>query len=132
MKQKKVSAVPSASTDNSANTTIPSPPTSPLLDYDHNTNYIVHVRSELAIPNTHIAKLLQRKFDFGKSVCWLGQRHKDEPWEEITTETNVESDGYVYLKGCLQLADRAGPISEVKPNFKGLVIIQIILPTLKP
>ena len=95
---------------------------SPLLDFDHNTNYIVHVRSELAIANTYIAKLLQRKFDFGKSVCWLGQRHKDEPWEEITNETNVESDGYVHLKGCLQLADRAGPISEVNlSKFRDLV-----------
>lgn len=119
---KKASVAPGSSTDNSANTSTNSSSTSPLLDYDQNTNYIVHVRSELAIPNTYIAKLLQRKFDFGKSVCWLGQRHKDEPWEEITTETNVESDGYVHLKGCLQLADRAGPISEVNlSKFRDLV-----------
>ncbi len=66
--------------------------------------------------------MLQRKFDFGKSVCWLGQRHKDEAWEEITNESNVESDGYICLKGCLQLADRAGPISEVNlSKFRDLV-----------
>jgi FtsZ-interacting cell division protein ZipA len=95
---------------------------SPLLDYDSNTNYIVNIRSELAIANAYIAKLLQRKFDFGKTVCWLGQHHKSEPWEEITNETNVESDGYVYLKGCLQLADRGGPISEVNlSKFRDLV-----------
>ncbi len=96
--------------------------TSPILDYDSNTNYIVNIRSNLVIANTYIAKLLQRKFDFGKLVCWLGQRHKDEPWEEITNETNVDSDGYVFLKGCLQLADRAGPVSEVNlSKFRDLV-----------
>ncbi len=96
--------------------------TSPIVDYDSNTNYIVNIRSESVIANTYIAKLLQRKFDFGKSVCWLGQRHKNEAWEEITNESNVESDGYVHLKGCLQLADRAGPISEVNlSKFRDLV-----------
>ena len=97
-------------------------PTSPLLDYDNNTNYIVNIRSESVIPNTHIAKLLQRKFDFGKPVYWLGQQNKNEPWEEITNESNVESDGYSHLKGCLQLADRGGPISEVNlSKFRDLV-----------
>lgn len=95
---------------------------SPLLDYDVNTNYIVNIRSESVIPNTHIAKLLQRKFDFGKPVYWLGQQDKNEPWEEITNESNVDSDGYGHLKGCLQLADRAGPISEVNlSKFRDLV-----------
>lgn len=95
---------------------------SPLLDYDSNTNYIVNIRSESVIPNTHIAKLLQRKFDFGKPVYWLGQQDKNEPWEEITNESNVDSDGYSHLKGCLQLADRAGPISEVNlSKFRDLV-----------
>ncbi|MXS83888.1 cell division protein FtsZ [Nitrosomonas oligotropha] len=95
---------------------------SPLLDYDGNTNYVVNIRSESVIPNTHIAKLLQRKFDFGKPVYWLGQQDKNEPWEEITNESNVDSDGYSHLKGCLQLADRAGPISEVNlSKFRDLV-----------
>lgn len=119
---KKVSITPNPSVNISTNTSAHSSTTSPLLDYDNTTNYIVNVRSESVIANTYIAKLLQRKFDFGKSVCWLGQRHKNEPWEEITNETNVESDGYVHLKGCLQLADRAGPISEVNlSKFRDLV-----------
>lgn len=88
--------------------------TSPVLDYDSNTNYVANIRSESVIANTYIAKLLQRKFDFGKPVYWLGQREKNDSWEEITNESNVDSDGYSHLKGCLQLADRAGPISEVK------------------
>lgn len=99
------------------------PSTTPSVsDYDDNTNYIVNIRSESIIPNTYITKLLQRKFDFGKPVCWLGQRFKNESWGEITNESNVDSDGYVYLKGCLQLADRAGSVSEVSlSKFRDLV-----------
>ncbi len=97
--------------------------TSPILDYDSNTNYVVNIRSESVIANTYIAKLLQRKFDFGKPVYWLGQRDKNDSWEEITNESNVDSDGYSYMKGCLQLADRAGPISEVNiSKFRDLVL----------
>ncbi|PTQ79171.1 ZipA-like protein with FtsZ-binding domain [Nitrosomonas ureae] len=104
-------------------TSINSATTSPLLDYDSNTNYIVNIRSGSVIANTHIAKLLQRKFDFGKPVYWLGQHDKNEPWEEISNESNVDSDGYCHLKGCLQLADRAGPISEVNlSKFRDLVL----------
>ncbi len=97
--------------------------TSPILDYDSNTNYVVNIRSESVIANTYIAKLLQRKFDFGKPVYWLGQRDKNDSWEEITNESNVDSDGYSHMKGCLQLADRAGPISEVNiSKFRDLVL----------
>lgn len=99
-----------------------SAPSSLPLDYDSNANYIVSIRSGSVIANTHIAKLLQRKFDFGKPVYWLGQQDKNEQWEEITNESNVDSDGYSHLKGCLQLADRAGPISEVNlSKFRDLV-----------
>ena len=119
---KKTSVTPSPSINISTNTPASSSTIPPILDYDSNTNYIVNIRSESVIANTYIAKLLQRKFDFGKLVCWLGQRHKNEPWEEITNETNADSDGYVHLKGCLQLADRAGPISEVNlSKFRDLV-----------
>ncbi len=119
---KKISITPNPSANIPTHTSISSSATPLVLDYDSNTNYIVNIRSESVIPNTHIAKLLQRKFDFGKSVYWLGQRHKDEPWEEITNETNADSDGYLHLKGCLQLADRAGPISEVNlSKFRDLV-----------
>ena len=96
--------------------------TSPLLDYDGNTNYLVNIKSDTIIANTYVAKLLQRKFDFGKPVYWLGQRHVDEPWEEITNESNVEGDGYTVLRGCLQLADRAGAVSEVNlSKFRDLI-----------
>lgn len=119
---KKVFVPPSSHPSSTINLSAHTSSASPLLDFDNITNYIVNVRSETIIPNTHIAKLLQRKFDFGKPVCWLGQRQKNEPWEEITNESNVDSDGYLLLKGCLQLADRAGPISEVNlSKFRDLV-----------
>ena len=121
---KRVQAAPPQATVNiPASSISTSSAASPLLDYDNNTNYIVNIRSESAIPNTHIAKLLQRKFDFGKPVYWLGQQSINDPWEEITNESNVDSDGYSHLKGCLQLADRAGAISEVNlSKFRDLVL----------
>jgi FtsZ-interacting cell division protein ZipA len=120
---KRTSDIPVNSSINiSTSTPTNSSATSLVSNYDNNTDYIINIRSESVIANIYIAKLLQRKFDFGKPVCWLGQRHKNEPWEEITNETNVDSDGYVHLKGCLQLADRTGPISEVNlSKFRDLV-----------
>ncbi|MBY0500051.1 MAG: cell division protein ZipA C-terminal FtsZ-binding domain-containing protein [Nitrosomonas sp.] len=126
VESKKTSVTPPAHstiTIPQTSTPINSATTSPLIDYDSNTNYIVNIRSDSVIANTHIAKLLQRKFDFGKPVYWLGQQDKNEPWEEISNESNVDSDGYCHLKGCLQLADRAGPISEVNlSKFRDLVL----------
>ena len=120
---KKVSSIPSSSGNISSHTSTNSSITpQPELDYDSNTNYIVNIKSESAIPNAKITQLLQRKFEFGKPVCWLGQRLKSDSWEEITIETNTDTEGYVHIKGYLQLADRAGPISEVNlSKFRDLV-----------
>jgi hypothetical protein len=75
-------------------------------------DYIASICAKTFIGDAELAEVLQRKFDFSKPVRWLGQRNIDASWEEITIET-VNKGGYVNLKGCLQLADRAGPISEV-------------------
>ena len=75
-------------------------------------DYVIEIRSEKPIMNSSLAEVLQRKFDFSKPVRWLGQRSSEAFWEEITTEANGKG-GYTHLRGCLQLADRAGPISEV-------------------
>lgn len=116
-KDSAISSPPPLNTASSSTTT-----SSLLLDYESTTNYIANIRSESPIANTHIAKLLQRKFDFGKGVAWLGQRDNDEPWEEITNESNIDNDGYKHIKGCLQLADRAGAISEVNlSKFRDLI-----------
>ena len=59
---------PTLSTSSSNATSNSAMPTSVLIDYDNSTNYIVNIRSDSPIANTYIAKLLQRKFDFGKKL----------------------------------------------------------------
>ena len=57
--------------------------------------------------------LIQRKFDFEKPVYWFGQIQDQNSWSEIVAESNENYDNLTALKGCLQLADRSGPVSEV-------------------
>lgn len=103
--------VPTASTDNPS-----------LPDFDSKSNYIVNINSGSTIPYTQISTLLQKEFIFGKPLYWLGQKQKNEPWEEITIDNNLENNSYVYLKGCLQLADRSGPISEINlSKFRDMI-----------
>jgi len=75
-------------------------------------DYVVNISSEKKIEGSSLGGLLQRKFDFSKPLRWLGQREAEAPWEEIAGEVSGKP-GYSNLRGCLQLADRAGPISEV-------------------
>jgi FtsZ-interacting cell division protein ZipA len=91
----------------------PTGPTTP--DFDSKSNYIVNITPgpNSNIPYTQISPLLQKGFNFGKPLYWLGKKQENEPWEEITIKNGTENDGYISLKGCLQLADRSGPISEV-------------------
>ncbi|PTN12638.1 cell division protein ZipA C-terminal FtsZ-binding domain-containing protein [Nitrosomonas aestuarii] len=83
----------------------------PVLDeYNNLTNYIVIVSADAVIPSNQLNTLLQRKFDFNKPLVWFGQREKAGSWEEIA---HTENTDYINLKGCLLLADRSGPISEI-------------------
>jgi hypothetical protein len=75
-------------------------------------DYIADIRAKTLIADAELTEVLQRKFDFSKPVRWLGQRNIGTSWEEITIET-IGKGGYISLRGCLQLADRAGPVSEV-------------------
>ena len=84
------------------------------VNFDSTSNYIVTIKPDTAIPITLINPLLHRKFDYGKPLYWLGQKQEDESWEEITTNNAQANNSYICLQGCLQLADRAGPISEVE------------------
>jgi hypothetical protein len=79
---------------------------------DSGVDYVVEIRAATVIPDSSLSEVLQRKFDFSKPVHWLGRRTIGEGWEEIAAESEG-SRGYVALRGCLQLADRAGPVSEV-------------------
>ncbi len=91
-------------------------------EFDSNINYIASLYSDSMISSSDLTVLLHGKFDFGKPVHWLGQEQKSGSWEEITLETNANKAGYIGLKGCLQLADRAGPVSEVNlSKFRDIV-----------
>lgn len=81
--------------------------------FDNAINYIASIQANSLITHNKLTELLQQKFDFGKPVRWLGLIPDGQTWEEITIESLNNSGGYVQLKGCLQLADRAGPVSEV-------------------
>lgn len=76
-------------------------------------DYVVTITLNTPIAATELVEILQRKFDFGKPVRWLGQSETRTSWEPITTETNDGKGGYIALRGCLQLADRSGPVNEV-------------------
>lgn len=85
-------------------------------------NYVACVRSNTPIPETQLTELLHRKFDFGKAVRWFGQRENSTQWVEFPTETDEYGNSYVNLKGCLQLVDRSGPVTEVNlSKFRDLV-----------
>ncbi|MDP1557808.1 MAG: cell division protein ZipA C-terminal FtsZ-binding domain-containing protein [Nitrosomonas sp.] len=86
------------------------------------TNYVATIRSDTLISNAQLLELLQQKLDFGKPLLWLGQSQTGGSWEEITLKSNSNRDGYICVQGCLQLADRAGPVSEVNlSKFRDLI-----------
>jgi FtsZ-interacting cell division protein ZipA len=98
------------------------PPDSKTNENPNIINYVASIRSDTPISETHLTELLQQKFDFGKAVRWFGQRENNQQWEEFTTETDQYGNGYVNLKGYLQLVDRSGPVTEVNlSNFRDLV-----------
>ncbi|CAE6484636.1 Cell division protein ZipA [Nitrosomonas nitrosa] len=92
------------------------------VNFDSKINYITSIRANKLITHDKLTELLQQKFDFGKPVRWLGLNQDGHTWEEITIETLHTQGGYIHLKGCLQLADRAGPVSEVNlSRFRDMV-----------
>lgn len=92
------------------------------VNFDSVINYIASIRANKLITHDKLTELLQQKFDFGKPVRWFGLNQDGHTWEEITIESLNASGGYIYLNGCLQLADRAGPVSEVNlSRFRDMV-----------
>ena len=93
-----------------------------LVNFDSTINYITSIRANKLITHDKLTELLQQKFDFGKPVHWFGLSQDGQTWEEITIESLHTNGGYIYLNGCLQLADRAGPVSEVNlSRFRDMV-----------
>jgi FtsZ-interacting cell division protein ZipA len=86
-------------------------------------DYVVQIARETPFADLTLADVLDRKSDFSKPVRWMGKQEADAPWEEIPADTRSREGkaSYVNLKGCLQLADRAGPVSEVSlGEFRGM------------
>lgn len=80
---------------------------------DEAINYIVLIQADSPIPSAQINNLVQRKIDFDKPVYWFGQTQNQDCWSEVTLEKNIGQENLIALKGCLQLVDRFGPVSEV-------------------
>jgi FtsZ-interacting cell division protein ZipA len=97
-------------------------PVKPVKVYSNGVvDYVVSIQSETPVTVTDLAEILQRKVDFGKPVRWFGQKNAGAFWEQITIESDPESD-YTGLRACLQLADRSGPVSEVSlSEFRDMV-----------
>ncbi|MCO6427109.1 cell division protein ZipA C-terminal FtsZ-binding domain-containing protein [Nitrosomonas communis] len=98
------------------------PATQKSVNFDSTINYITGIRANKLITHDKLTELLQQKFDFGKPVHWFGLTQDGQTWEEITIDSLNTKGGYIYLNGCLQLADRAGPVSEVNlSRFRDMV-----------
>ncbi len=97
-------------------------PARPVKVYSNGVvDYVVSIQSETPVTVSDLAEILQRKVDFGKPVRWFGQKNAGAFWEEITMESDPDSD-YTGLRACLQLADRSGPVSEVSlSEFRDMV-----------
>ncbi len=97
-------------------------PARPVKVYSNGVvDYVVSIQSETPVTVSDLAEILQRKVGFGKPVRWFGQKNAGAFWEEITMESDPDSD-YTGLRACLQLADRSGPVSEVSlSEFRDMV-----------
>ncbi|MXS84700.1 cell division protein FtsZ [Nitrosomonas sp. HPC101] len=84
-----------------------------VVSIDDTINYIADIRSDSPVPHEKLMDLLQQKFDYGKPVRWYGLQSEGQPWEEILLDTLSPGNVYIQLKGCLQLVDRSGLVTEI-------------------
>ena len=80
-----------------------------LLDAD--TDYIAVLTFDVPAGADSLALLWQKRFDFGKSVHACGLNETTGTWEKVIAESHLF---YAAFKLSLQLADRSGPVSEVR------------------
>lgn len=86
---------------------------------DREIDYVAEIRPASPVSGSGLAPLLQHKFDFGKPVRILGLRPAQARWEDMGTEPGST---YARIGLALQLADRAGPVSELQlAEFRDLV-----------
>ena len=85
------------------------PGTCTLLD--ERTDYIVSMTPKFPLSAQALARIWQRRFDFGKTLRACGCDVANGVWERIIPES---STSYSELKVGLQLVDRDGAISETR------------------
>lgn len=89
---------------------------------DSSINYVAEIRSSILIPHEKLIDLLQQKFDYGKPVRWYGLQSEGQAWEEIVLDNLDPGSAYIQLKGCLQLVDRSGLVTEINlSRFRDMV-----------
>lgn len=89
---------------------------------DSSINYVAEIRSSTLIPHEKLIDLLQQKFDYGKPVRWYGLQSEGQAWEEIVLDNLDPGSAYIQLKGCLQLVDRSGLVTEINlSRFRDMV-----------
>ncbi len=88
-------------------------PVKPVKIYSSGVvDYVVSIQLKVPVTVSNLTDILRNKIDFGKPVRFFGQKEIGACWEEITTKSrsNIE---YPFLRACLQLVDRSGPVSEI-------------------
>jgi len=89
---------------------------------DNSINYVADIRSGTPVSHEKLIDLLQQKFDYGKPVRWYGLQSEGQSWEEILLDTLDPGNAYIQLKGCLQLVDRSGLVTEINlSRFRDMV-----------
>ena len=86
---------------------------------DAATDYIAVLKFDVQAGADSLALLWQKRFDFGKSVHACGLNEKTGAWEKVIPDSHLF---YASFKLSLQLADRSGPVSEVRlSDFRDMV-----------
>lgn len=99
------------------------PPRVPATDgvcalLDASTDYIAVLTFDVPAGADTLALLWQKRFDFGKSVHACGLNETTGAWEKVIPDSHLF---YAAFKLSLQLADRSGPVSEVRlSDFRDL------------
>ena len=93
------------------------PGTCTLLD--ERTDYIVSMTPKFPLSAQALARIWQRRFDFGKTLRACGCNVANGVWERIIPESSTT---YSEMKVGLQLVDRDGAISETRlADFRELM-----------
>jgi FtsZ-interacting cell division protein ZipA len=87
---------------------------------DATTDYVVSITLDNPLSSHVLAPLWSRRFDFGKSVNACGLNANTGRWERLIPESHPL---YSAFKIGLQLADRSGPVNEMRlTDFQNLLI----------